>query len=141
MTPRINFVTLGVADVPRATAFYEKLGLRKSPAGDENVSFFDANGVVLALFKMEALAHDAKMDAGPLPGFRGMSLAWNAASEDEADEIFAKALACGATSIKPLGKVFWGGYSGYFADADGHLWEVAYNPHMPLSAEGRIQLP
>ena len=70
-----------------------------------------------------------------------MALAWNAASEAEADAIFAHALACGATLVKPPQKVFWGGYSGYFADPDGHLWEVAYNPFFPLNSEGRVQLP
>jgi uncharacterized protein len=141
MTPRINFVTLGVADVPRATQFYEKLGLKKSSAGDENVAFFDVNGVVLAVFSVNALAHDANLEPAPLQKFRGISLAWNAASEKEADEIFDHASACGAVSIKKLEKAAWGGYSGYFADPDGHLWEVAYNPFMPLSSEGRIQLP
>jgi predicted lactoylglutathione lyase len=141
MTPRINFVTLGVTDVMRATGFYERLGLKKSTAGDENVSFFDVNGVVLALFAADALADDANMEGAPLPKFRGMSLAWNASSEAEADEIFAHALACGATPVKALEKIFWGGYSGYFADPDGHLWEVAFNPFMPLSEQGRIQLP
>ncbi len=77
----------------------------------------------------------------PPPAFRGMSLAWNASSEAEADSIFDHALACGATSVKPPQKVFWGGYSGYFADPDGHLWEVAYNPFFPISADGHIQLP
>ncbi len=140
MTPRINFVTLGVADVARATAFYEKLGLRKSTASNDDVTFFDVNGVVLALFGMRSLAHDANLEEQPLPNFRGMSLAWNAASEAEADEIFAHALACGAEPVKKPEKVFWGGYSGYFADPDGHLWEVAHNPYMPLSEEGRIEL-
>jgi uncharacterized protein len=141
MTPRINFVTLGVADVPRATTFYEKLGLKKSQAGDEHVAFFDVNGVVLAVFSAEALAHDANIAYQPMQKFRGMSLAWNASSEAEADAIVDHALACGATLVKKPEKVFWGGYSGYFADPDGHLWEVAYNPYMPLSPKGRIQLP
>ena len=141
MTPRINFVTLGVLDVSRASSFYERLGLRKSSASNADVTFFDVNGMVLALFGMSSLAHDANLENGPLPKFRGMSLAWNAASEADADAIFAHALACGAEPVKQPEKVFWGGYSGYFADPDGHLWEVAYNPYMPLSAEGRIELP
>ena len=102
------------------------------------MAFFDANGVVLALFGHDALAEDAHLDAGAAPAFRGVCLAWNAASEAEVDAILAHALACGARSVKPPQKVFWGGYSGYFADPDGHLWEVAYNPFFPLSPEGRI---
>ena len=141
MTPRINFVTLGVADVARARAFYEKLGLKASPAGNESVAFFDVNGVVLALFGHGALADDAGLPADPPQRFRGMSLAWNASSDAEADAIYAHALACGATPVKPMHKVFWGGYSGYFADPDGHLWEVAHNPFMPFTPEGRIILP
>jgi uncharacterized protein len=141
MTPRINFVTLGVADVARARAFYERLGLTASTAGNGNVAFFDVNGVILSLFGHDDLAKDADMDATPAPAFRGMSLAWNAVSEADADSIFAHALSCGATSIKTPHKVFWGGYSGYFTDPDGHLWEVAYNPFFPLNSEGRVQLP
>lgn len=141
MTPRINLVTLGVTDVARATQFYERLGLKKSPAGNDNVSFFDANGVVLALFGHEALAQDAQLEATPAPKYRGMSLAWNSASEADTDRVFEHALACGATPIKKPERVFWGGYSGYFADPDGHLWEVAFNPFFPLTAEGRIELP
>ena len=141
MTPRINFVTLGVADVARARGFYERLGLKASSAGDGNVAFFDANGVVLAVFGHAALAEDAHMKADPPQPFRGVGLAWNARSEAETDAIYAHALACGATSAKAPEKMFWGGYSGYFTDPDGHLWEVAYNPFMPLNEEGRIQLP
>ena len=141
MTPRINFVTLGVADIARARLFYEKLGLTASTAGDGNVAFFDANGVVLAVFGHEALAADAHVEAAPAPAYRGVALAWNAASEAEADAIYAHALSCGAKPVKQPEKVFWGGYSGYFADPDGHLWEIAYNPFFPLDREGRVQLP
>ena len=141
MTPRINFVTLGVADIARARLFYEKLGLTASTAGDGNVAFFDANGVVLAVFGHEALAADAHVEVTPAPAFRGVALAWNAASEAEADAIYAHALACGAKPVKQPEKVFWGGYSGYFADPDGHLWEIAHNPFFPLDREGRVQLP
>ena len=141
MTPRINFVTLGVADIARARGFYERLGLKASSAGNEHVAFFDANGVVLGLFGHDALALDAHIEATQMPAYRGVALAWNAESEADADAIAAHAVACGAKLVKPPQKVFWGGYSGYFADLDGHLWEVAYNPFFPLSAEGRVQLP
>lgn len=141
MTPRINIVTLGVSDLAKSRAFYERLGLVASPAGNDSVAFFDANGIVLALFGHDALAEDAHVDAAPPASFRGMSLAWNASSETETDRIYNHALACGARAIKAPQKVFWGGYSGYFADPDGHLWEVAFNPFFPLTADGRIQLP
>jgi len=141
MTPRINFVTLGVADIARSRAFYERLGLKASSAGNDSVAFFDANGVVLALFGHQALADDAHIHAGEAPAYRGLALAWNAASEADADRIMAHALSCGATPVKAMEKVFWGGYSGYFADPDGHLWEIAYNPFFPLDAAGRVRLP
>jgi catechol 2,3-dioxygenase-like lactoylglutathione lyase family enzyme len=141
MKPRINFVTLGVADVALSRTFYEKLGLTASSAGDGNVAFFDANGVVLAVFGHNALAADAHVEVAPAPEFRGVALAWNAANEAEADAVYAHALSCGARPIKKPDKVVWGGYSGYFADPDGHLWEIAFNPFFPLSAEGRVQLP
>lgn len=141
MTPRINFVTLGVADIARARDFYERLGLKASSASNADVAFFDANGVVLAVFGYQALADDAHIEASPPQPYRGTALAWNAASEAEVDAIVDHVVSCGATLVKKPVKVFWGGYSGYFADPDGHLWEVAYNPLFPLSLEGRVQLP
>lgn len=139
--PRINLVTLGVSDLKAMRAFYERLGFTTSKAGNDDVAFFDANGVVLGLFGFRALAEDAHVEAGAQPGFRGVSLAWNAASEADADAILAHAKACGAKILKPAQKVFWGGYSGYFADPEGNLWEVAYNPFFPLDEAGRIVLP
>lgn len=141
MTPRINLVTLGVMDLAVARAFYEKLGFKASPAGNDNVAFFDANGVVLGLYGHDALAEDAEVKSAPPPAFRGVSLAWNAESEAAADAIFEQAISAGAKPVKKPVKVFWGGYSGYFSDPDGHLWEVAHNPFFPLDSEGRIQLP
>jgi catechol 2,3-dioxygenase-like lactoylglutathione lyase family enzyme len=141
MTPRINLVTLGVADVAASRAFYERLGLKASSAGNDNITFFDVNGVVLALFSHAALADDAAMAAGEPPVFRGVTLAWNAESEASVDAIFEHARGAGAKIVKPPHKVFWGGYSGYFADPDGHLWEVAHNPFFPIDESGRIHLP
>jgi catechol 2,3-dioxygenase-like lactoylglutathione lyase family enzyme len=141
VTPRINFVTLGVTDMARARAFYERLGLVASQASNPDVTFFDANGVVLGLFGHHALAEDAHVTPEEVPTFRGVSLAWNTASEAETDAIMAQAEGAGARIVKPAEKVFWGGYSGYFADPDGHLWEVAYNPFFPLDEESRIRLP
>jgi catechol 2,3-dioxygenase-like lactoylglutathione lyase family enzyme len=141
LKPRINFVTLGVIDMVKMRAFYERLGLVASSASNPNVTFFDANGIVLALFGFHDLVEDAGVKAGPVPAFRGISLAWNGASEDDVDRIVVHAKGAGATIIKKAQKVFWGGYSGYFADPEGNLWEVAYNPFMPFDAEGHIQLP
>jgi uncharacterized protein len=141
LRPRLNFVTLGVIDMAKMRAFYERLGLVASSASNPNVTFFDANGIVLALFGYHDLAEDAGVKAGPVPDFRGVGVAWNGTSEEDVDRIMAHAKAAGATIAKKAVKVFWGGYSGYFADPEGHLWEVAYNPFMPIDAEGHIQLP
>ncbi len=122
-------------------AFYERLGLVASSASNQDVVFFNANGIVLALFGHDALAEDAGVAAGPVPEFRGVGVAWNAGSEDEVDRIMTQAIAAGAAIKKKAGKAFWGGYSGYFADPEGHLWEVAFNPHMPIDADGHVQLP
>jgi uncharacterized protein len=141
LKPRINFVTLGVVDMVAMRAFYERLGFVASSASNPDVTFFDANGIVLALFGYHALAEDAGVDAGPVPAFRGVGVAWNAGSEREVDHIMAHAKASGGTIKKSAEKVFWGGYSGYFADPEGHLWEVAFNPFMPIDADGHVQLP
>jgi len=141
LKPRINFVTLGIIDMAKMRAFYERLGLVVSSASNPNVTFFDANGIVLALFGYHDLAEDAGIKAGPVPNFRGVGVAWNGTSEEDVDRIMTHAKVAGATIIKRAQKVFWGGYSGYFADPEGHLWEVAYNPFMPFDAEGHIQLP
>lgn len=141
MRPRINLVTLGVKDIAAARAFYERLGFKASPAGNDSVAFFNANGVVLGLYGHDALAEDAGVNTSPQPAFRGVSIAWNAESEAAVDAIFKHAITAGATPVKKPAKVFWGGYSGYFADPDGHLWEVAHNPFFPLDGGGHIQLP
>lgn len=141
MKPRINFVTLGVTDMAAVRAFYERLGLVASSASNPDVTFFDANGIVLALFGYHALAEDAGVEQGAVPKFRGVSVAWNAGSEDEVDRIMAHAKTSGGTIKKNAHKVFWGGYSGYFSDPEGHLWEVAFNPFMPIDADGYVQLP
>ena len=140
MEPRLTLVTLGVRDLPRSRAFYQALGFKASKAGDEKVFFFEAGGVVLAVYGRVALADDAHVDEVG-SGFAGVSLAHNARSEAEVDAVLAEAVKAGAQLLKPAQKVFWGGYSGYFADPDGHVWEVAFNPHFPLDAAGRLQLP
>jgi predicted lactoylglutathione lyase len=141
MSPRITLITLGVEDVAKATAFYEKLGfVRSKKASEASVSFFRAGSVVLALWSREAQKQDA--NAGKLwTGNGGIAVAQNVASEAEVDAMMAKAEAAGAKILKPAAKTFWGGYDGYFADADGHVWEVAFNPFWPLDEEGRVNLP
>lgn len=140
MQLRLSLVTLGVADLARSIAFYGALGLTPGPASNEAVAFFDMNGVILALFGREALAQDAGVSpAGE--GFRATTLAWNLASTAETDAAYAAALAAGGGAVKAPEAVFWGGYSGYFTDPDGHLWEVAHNPFFPLGADGVTRLP
>lgn len=141
MKPRVNFITFGVTDMKLMRGFYERLGLDASSASNEHVTFFDANGIVLALFGYHELAEDAAMKAGPVPDFRGVGVAWNGASEVEVDAIMTQAVAAGAKITKKAQKVFWGGYSGYFADPEKNLWEVAYNPFMPFDERGHVRLP
>ncbi len=127
MQPRISMITLGVNDLARSIEFYEKgLGLPRMESPPA-VAFFTLNGTWLGLYGREALAEDAQVSADGA-GFRGVALAHNLASEAEVDQLYQEALAAGATPVKQPQKVFWGGYSGYFADPDGHLWEVAFNP-------------
>jgi hypothetical protein len=138
MEQRVSLITLGVADLARALRFYESLGWRRANRHAEIV-FFQAGGLVLGLFAREALAADARLpDAGS--GFRGIALAYNARSRAEVDAVLAEAEAAGAEILKPAEDAFWGGYSGYFADPDGHLWEVAWNPEWTMLDDGSIRL-
>lgn len=128
MQPRISMITLGVRDLEVAIGFYEKgLGLPRMESPPE-VAFFTLDGTWLGLYGREALAEDATVSAEGA-GFAGVALAHNVASEAEVDAVLAQAVAAGARLVKPGQEAFWGGYSGYFADPDGHLWEVAHNPH------------
>lgn len=128
MKPRISMITLGVRDLAAAVKFYEDgLGFPRMESPPE-VAFFTLNGTWLALYGREALAEDATVSAEG-HGFEGFALAHNVQSEADVDAVVNQAIAAGATLVKKPQKVFWGGYSGYFKDPDGHLWEVAYNPH------------
>ena len=120
MRPCLSIVTLGVSDLVRAQTFYEALGFKASAASQDGITFFDAGGPVLALFGRAALAEDANAVNSPA-GFSGVSLAHNCRSETEVDTVLAQAVAAGAELMKPAQKVSWGGYSGYFADPDGHF--------------------
>ena len=138
MEPRISLVTLGVADVGRARAFYEALGWRTGN-DDPDVTFFQAGGMVLAVWGREALAADSGVRDGG--GWGGVTLAYNVASADEVDAVLAEARAAGATIARPGAPTAWGGYSGVFIDPDGHPWEVAHNPFWTLLSDGSIHLP
>lgn len=140
LSPRLSIVTLGVASVQKSRAFYEALGWRPSSASQDEIAFFQLSGVVLALFDRNHLADDATV-APAGDGFRAVTLAHNVASEAEVDAALAHAERSGARIVKPAAKVFWGGYTGYFADPDGHLWEVAYNPFFSFDEAGRLVLP
>ncbi|MBV1932824.1 MAG: VOC family protein [Porticoccaceae bacterium] len=129
MQPRISMITLGVRNIEASIEFYEKgLGFPRVES-EPSAAFFNLNGSWLGLYGWDALAKDAEVSALG-NGFRGCSLAHNVHSEAEVDTLFQSAVNAGAKQIKKPQKVFWGGYSGYFADPDGHLWEVAYNPLM-----------
>ena len=141
MQPRVSIITLGVADVATARRFYEALGFKASTASQPSIAFFGAGGVALAVYGRAALAEDAHVSNTASPGFTGVTIAHNCRSEAEVDSVLAHAVASGATLKKPAQKAYWGGYSGYFADPDGHLWEVAYNPHFAFDDAGRLRLP
>jgi uncharacterized protein len=139
MEQRLSLVTLGVADLERSRRFYEDgLGWRRGNAHAE-VVFFQLGGLVLALFARSALAADAGLQAAG-SGFGGIALAYNARSRAEVDAVLGEARAAGATILKPAQDAFWGGYSGYFADPDGHPWEVAWNPDWTILDDGSVRL-
>lgn len=140
MTPqRVTLITLGVADLAAAKAFYGRLGWCEHGA-NAGVAFYQMHGAVLALFGRDDLAKDQGRDGARL-GTGAVTLAQNFATEAEVDAAFAAALAAGGTALKAPEKVFWGGYSGYWADPDGHVWEVAMNPFWPLAEDGSLTLP
>ena len=141
MPPHISLITLGVADVAKATSFYERLGfVRSKRASQESVSFFQAGPVVPALWGRDAQRDDAQA-AEFWTGNGGIAVAQNLTSEAQVDAMMARAEAAGARILKPAAKTFWGGYDGYFADLDGHVWEVAFNPFWELDEGGRVRLP
>lgn len=137
---RLSMITLGVRDVAASRAFYERLGFRAADFDSADVTFFQMNGTVLGLYGRDALAEDATVPSDGT-GFRGVSLAINMDSEQEVDAALDHAVVCGATLVKPADKVFWGGYSGYFADPDGILWEIAFNPMWRNTEAGHMTLP
>ncbi len=137
----LSLVTLGVSDLAQSIAFYEALGFRRKAKKAQGVGFFQAGAIAFAVWPADELAKDAKTAAASAPAFRGVALAWNCRSEADVDAAIERARSAGATVPKVGQKTFWGGYAGYFADPDGHLWEVAHNPGFPLTDDGRLTLP
>jgi uncharacterized protein len=138
MEQRISLITLGVADLRRAMDFYAALGWDGS-SPDDDVAFFQAGGMVFALWDRAKLAEDSGVeDTG---GWGGITLAHNVRSPAEVDAVIDEAAAAGGRIVRPGGETFWGGYSGAFCDPDGHPWEVAHNPRWTITEDGRVVLP
>jgi catechol 2,3-dioxygenase-like lactoylglutathione lyase family enzyme len=139
MEQRLSLVTLGVDDVGRAKAFYDALGWRGQEV--EETVFFQAGAMAIVLWGRQKLADDAGIDSGQPGGWGGMALAQNVRSRREVDEIVAAAERAGGRVTCPPRETFYGGYAGYFADPDGHMWEIAHNPGFMLAADGALTLP
>lgn len=138
----LSLVTLGISDLARSITFYEAMGFARRVRGAQGVGFFQAGAGAFAVWPVEELAKDARMNVSlASSSFRGVALAWNCRSEQEVDDVVARARQAGGVVRKAPQKTFWGGYAGYFADPDGHLWEVAYNQSFPLTEDGRLTLP
>jgi uncharacterized protein len=136
---RLSLVTLGVSDLEKARRFYED-GLGWTRANTEKeVAFYQLGGMILALFARSALAEDAGVPSGG-SGFSGIALAYNTRDKDEVAGVLAEAVAAGATLVKPASDTVWGGHAGYFADPDGHLWEVAWNPFWTMDDSGAVSI-
>ena len=144
MEQRLSLVTLGVRDLARARRFYEEgLGWRRDAGVEGEVAFYQLGGMILALWGRDSLAEDARAEAvavTPGKSFGGLALAYNARDEAAVDAVLKEAEAAGATILKPAVKTSWGGYAGYFADPDGHPWEVAHNPFWTLREDGSVSL-
>ncbi|NUM82296.1 VOC family protein [bacterium] len=141
MRQKLNMITLGVEDIERAVGFYEKgLGWKRSSASIDDLVLFPLGGIVLALYPRKLLAEDATVSAEG-NGFSGITLSYNARNKNEVEQTLKQVEKLGAKIIKPAQKVFWGGFSGYFKDLDGHLIEVAHNPFWEMDENGNLQLP
>ena len=137
----LDIVTLGVADVQRSAAFFESLGWSRCDSSLDEIVWFETSGSYLGLFGRADLAEDANVPDAELPAYRGVTLAMNVAAHEHVQPTLDAAVAAGATLVKPATKMEWGGSSGYFADLDGHLWEVACNPSFQRGPDGRITIP
>jgi catechol 2,3-dioxygenase-like lactoylglutathione lyase family enzyme len=139
MEQRLSLVTLGVTDLTRARAFYKALGWHTRAEPDDDVVFFQAGGMIFALWDRAKLAADSGVeDSG---GWGGVTLAHNERSPGEVDAVIEQARAAGATIAREPGETFWGGYSAVFIDPDGHPWEVAHNPRWTIAEDGSVSLP
>jgi uncharacterized protein len=139
MEQRLSLITLGISDLSRARRFYETLGWKTGADEADDVVFFQAGGMVVALWGREKLAEDSAVTDGG--GWGGVTLAYNTRSPEEVDSVIEEARAAGATIGREPGETFWGGYSGVFIDPDGHSWEVAHNPRWTIEADGSLTLP
>lgn len=140
MRQKLNLITLGVDNFEKSLNFYEKgLGWKKSDKGTDDLALFPLGGITLALYPIQELADDATLKYTPTQ-FSGLTLSYNAKSEKEVDDVLAEVEKLGATIIKAAQKAFWGGYSGYFKDPDGHLIEVAFNPFWELDDNDNLKL-
>lgn len=139
MEQRLSLVSLGVADLGRATAFYDALGWHGQEV--QETVFFQAGGLAVVLWGWDKLAADCGLPSDPPRGFQGIALAQNVRSTAEVDEVMAAAEVAGATVTKPAAKTFYGGYAGIFTDPDGHAWEIAFNPGFTLLDDGSLLLP
>lgn len=141
MEQRLTIVGLGVNDLATSTRFYEEtFGWKKLPSSNDGITFLQLNGILLSLYPRDLLAKDAGVDAAG-EGFKGFTLAHNARSEQEVDDIIADLEQKGVKVVKRPQKVFWGGYSSYIADPDDNLWEIAYNPFLELDGQGNAVEP
>ena len=138
MEQRVSLITLGARDLARARAFYEALGWETGAKPDDDVAFFQAGGLVVALWDRAQLAEDSGMTDGG--GWGGITLAYNTRSPAEVDAVIEEARAAGAQIPREPGETFWGGYSAMFLDPDGHPWEVAHNPFWTIEEDGAIRL-
>ena len=138
MEQRVSLITLGVGDLARSRAFYERLGWKTGAEPAADVVFFQTGCMIVALWDRKSLAEDSGVEDGG--GWGGVTLAYNAGSPEQVDKVLAEAAAAGATIVRTGAATFWGGYSGVFVDPDGHPWEVAHNPHWTLGDDGSVTL-
>jgi catechol 2,3-dioxygenase-like lactoylglutathione lyase family enzyme len=138
---RLSIVTLGVADLSRSIAFYEALGWERKSASMDGISWFGTADSTIGLFPWDELAHDANLPPEPRAPFGGITLAINVESPEAVTAGLDAAVAAGGTILKPATVADWGGTSGYFADPDGHPWEIAHNPGFPIDEDGRVRIP
>ena len=138
---RLGIVTLGVTDLPRAVAFYQALGWERCSSSSDEIAWFRTADTNIGLFPWHELAEDARLPAEPRARFGGITLAINVESAEVVQPTLDAAVDAGGTLLKPATVMDWGGTSGYFADPDGHPWEVAHNPYFPIGADGRVNIP